>query len=271
MNCQSARELFPALLDARTAATEHLEARAHLAGCPDCQREFAALRQTLSALDAMATPPPSPRLRQNFYAMLEEEKHSAAGVRAAARREHRASVWRWILAPALGAALLVGGFFTGTRFAGQTSAAGEAATKDQIARLQKQVDTMTQLVGYSILQQQQNPTNERLQDVFAAAKSANPSPKVLDDLITALAYDPSANVRLRALEALYTHADIDVVRNGVVAALPREQNPLVQLELIDFVAAAHDRNAASALERMSQTETVDQSVREAARRALAQL
>ena len=40
-----ARERLP-ILDRRTAATDHLEARAHLASCPDCQREFAAFSQT---------------------------------------------------------------------------------------------------------------------------------------------------------------------------------------------------------------------------------
>ncbi len=102
MNCQRARDVFPELLDSRTAATAHLDARAHLASCPDCQREFAALSQTASALDAMPLPAPSPRLRQNFYAMLEEEKHSAASVRVVAAREERArraSLWRWVLSP----------------------------------------------------------------------------------------------------------------------------------------------------------------------------
>src|SRR4051812_21132185 len=113
MNCQRARDVFPELLDSRTAATAHLDARAHLANCPDCQRDFAALTETATALDAMPIAPPSPRLRQNFYAMLEEEKHSAISVRAVAAREHRArraSPWRWILSPLVACALLVLGF-----------------------------------------------------------------------------------------------------------------------------------------------------------------
>ena len=58
---------------------------------------------------------------------------------------------------------------------------------------------------------------------------------------------------------------------GVLASLPREQNPLVQLELIDFVASAQDREARPVLEKISQNEAVDVVVRDAARRALAQL
>ena len=62
-----------------------------------------------------------------------------------------------------------------------------------------------------------------------------------------------------------------MVRAGVLAALPREQNPLVQLEMIDFVAAARDREATPILEKISQNEQVDRTVRDAAQRALAQL
>lgn len=278
MNCSSAREFFPELLDARTAATAQAEARDHLAHCPDCQREFSALSQTLATLDA---PPaaPSAALRRNFYALLEEEKHSAASVRTAADRTagtqtaRRTSTWRWLLAPALAAMALLAGFQLGTRYAPPATAVPppDDATRRELAALRTQVNQMSQLVGYSLLQQQQGPANDRLRDVLLAAHSDAPGARVLDELILALAFDPSANVRLRALEALHAHADNATVRAGIIAALPREQNPLVQLELIDFVATAHDRTAAPALEKISREESSDQSVRAAARRALAQL
>jgi anti-sigma factor RsiW len=274
MNCHSAQEIFPALLDQRTAATDHLDARAHLANCPDCQREFAALSQTLASLDAMPTPTPSPRLRKNFYAMLEEEKHSAASVRAVARREHRTSVFRWILAPAGLCAVLLVGFFAGTRFNGAATPAANpdtVAMRAELRTLRDQVQKNNLLLARSIIDNQQNPTNERLNQVLAAAKSDNPQEKDLADLVDAVAFDPSTNVRLRALEALYQHADREKVRNGVRAALGREQSPLVQLEMIDFVATAHDREATPVLEKMSQNEQLDRAVRDAAARALTQL
>ena len=282
MICQSARDIFPELLDGRTAATAQLEARAHLASCPDCQREFAALTQTATALDAMPLPPPSSRLRKNFYAMLEEEKNSAASVRAVAEREQRArrsSLWRWVLSPLAACALLALGFLLGKRGVPAASLAPAddstkrelVAVREQLAQQREQLNKMTTLVGYSILQQQQNPANERLRDVLLAAKAEKPSEKIIDDLIYALTLDPNANVRLRALEALYQHNERPTVRAGVLAALPREQNPLVQLELIDFVAAAQDRNATPVLEKISADENANAAVRDAAKYALAQL
>jgi hypothetical protein len=275
MNCPTARALLPDLLDARTPAGAHADARAHLASCPECQREFSALSQTLAALDALPTPAPTPRLRTNFYAMLEEEKHSAASVRSPAPPlpgTRRAARFAWLLSPLAACALVALGFLAGARTAPTASPAGEDATARKFAQLEKQLGDMKKLMAISIIQQQQaSPTNERLQEVLVAARTENASEKVLNDLLAALAFDPSANVRLRALEALYPHADHQAVRAGILATLPREQNPLVQLEMIDFVASAHDRAAAPALEKIAQNAAFDRSVRDAARRALAQL
>lgn len=282
MNCQTVRTTLPELLDPRTGTTEHPEVRAHLAGCPDCQREFAALAQTLTALDTLPTQAPSARLRQQFYASLEEEKHSAARVShagARATRERRNPVFRWLLLPLVGAALVALGFVAGTRYAhvvptsaAPVAAVADAAAHQKIAELEKKIDTMGQLVGYSLLQQQQRPTNDRLRRVLTSASSASehPDEKVINELISALALDPNANVRLRAVDALFPHAEHEVVRAGILASLAREQNPLVQVSMIDFLTAARDVEARPALERLSLSESSDRSVRDAARRALAQ-
>jgi hypothetical protein len=287
MTCEKAREIFPELLDPRTPATAQLEARTHLASCPDCQRDFAALTQTATALDAMPTPPPSPRLRRNFYAMLEEEKHSAASVRAVARREHRVSLLRWVLSPLAAAALLALGFVVGQRNA-QRASSQELATsdairtalrsellavRDQVAKQNEQMERMTKavLVSAVLQQQQQSPANSRLSDILAKVKQENVDDKTLEQLVLAVTLDPNANVRLRALDALYAHADRQMVRAGVLTALQREPNPLVQLELIDFIATAQDPNAAPVLEQISADESANANVRDAAKFALAQL
>ena len=278
MNCQSVREILPELLDHRTPATAQLEARTHIASCPECQRELAALTRTASALDALTIPPPSPRLRQSFQVMLEAEKQSAASISPAAIARpptpRRTVRWRWVLSPLAGCALLALSFMAGTRYATPPAAMvtpADPTTAQQLAELQRKVDTMGQLVGYSLLQQQQRPTNDRLRGVLTAAQAERPSDRVLDDLLSAVAFDPSNHVRLRALEALYPHADRDVVRTGILAALPREQDPLVQLELIEFVAGNRDREAAPVLEKILQNESTNRSVRDAAQRALARL
>ncbi|MDB6169525.1 MAG: anti-ECFsigma factor, ChrR [Verrucomicrobia bacterium] len=270
MNCTEAQEKFADLLDGRLPEGGTADVRAHLASCPDCQRQYSSLAQTLAALDALPAAKPGPGLRKNFYAMLEEEKNSAASVAAAAarhRQAHRAVLWRWILAPLGAGALALGGFFAGTRYA--PAPAMDAATKQEIASLRQRVDSVGQLVGMSLLQQRS--TSERLQTVLATVDQKNPDQRMISNLIGALALDPSTNVRLSALDALYPHADQAFVRSGVLATLPREQNPLVQVAMIDFLVAARDREAVPELEKIVRNETIDRVVRDAARRGLAQL
>jgi hypothetical protein len=281
MTCTQVREQLPALLDDRLATAAVRDLRAHLAACPDCERELAALSQTLRALDAMPTPSPTPRLRARVYAAIAAEEHALRSAPAPIAPEPRSArpLWlRWIQ-PLAAAALLALGFILGQR---QTPApvaapalatidAPDAATQRELAELRQKMDSMSQLVGYSILQQQSLSSNERLRGVLTSAAVAQPDDKTINDLIGALALDPSANVRLNALEALYTHADLDVVRAGVLTSLPREQSPLVQISMIDFLAAARDREAAPALRKLSNNHQADLNVRAAAKRALGQL
>ena len=89
--------------------------------------------------------------------------------------------------------------------------------------------------------------------------------------IAAVTTTPSSNVRLSALDALYPHANQPIVRSGVIATLPREQNPLVQVAMIDFLVAARDRAAVPELEKIVRNDTINQVVRDAAKRGLAQL
>src|SRR5690606_18615478 len=119
MTCQRVRELFPDLLDQRVPASTQVEARAHLAACPDCQLDFSSLAQTASALDGLPAPQPSPRLRQNFRGMLEEEKRAVADGREPAAETargvttHRRLPWRRFLSPLARCALLPLAFFAG--------------------------------------------------------------------------------------------------------------------------------------------------------------
>lgn len=273
MNCSQAQAHFDELLDDRLAATDTADVRAHLATCPDCQREYSSLAQTLAALDQLPAAAPEPRLRANFYAMLEEEKNSAASIRAAVtRRRHaaRMSLWRWILSPVAALAIALAGFHFGSRYSTPAAApATDEATQRQLAEMKARIESIDQMVGISLLQQRS--TSERLQTVLATLDQKNPNQKILSNLIGALALDPSVNVRLSALDALYPHANQQLVRSGVLASLPRESNPLVQVAMIDFLVAARDREAAPEFEKLARNDTIDRAVREAAQRGLAQL
>jgi hypothetical protein len=81
MNCNQARELFPALLYDNPADADAVAAREHLAGCPACRQEFAELQHVRQTLDAVAVPAVSVDVSRVFQ-------------RAAALEQRRARRWR---------------------------------------------------------------------------------------------------------------------------------------------------------------------------------
>jgi hypothetical protein len=279
MNCQRVQDSFIDYQDGSLPAGESAQLRAHLANCPTCQREWAALQEMTSKLDALPEAEPSPRLRENFYAMLETHQREADAPSPFALARGRIDRFFAALLPAQPAlqfafalALLIGGLLAGQHYLARPATVAPAvdvAAQQKIAELEAKVNSMGQLVTYSLLQQQS--TSDRLQTVLTSMDVKNPDRKVLTDLVGALAFDPSINVRLSAVEALAQHADDSLVRAGVLSALPRERAPLVQVAMIELLAGARDLSALPAFEKLSRDEATDINVREAARRALAVL
>jgi len=282
MNCQRVQESFLDHQDGTLPADESAALRAHLASCPTCQREWAALQEITRKLDALPVPAPSPRLREQFYAMLDTHERQAthsgnpfAFARSRLDRFFEALLpHRPSLQFAFSLALLAGGILVGARVLAPEPAAVavpvvDPSSKEEIAALHRRMDQMGQLVADSLLVHKS--TNDRLQSVLATMDVANPDRKLLADLVSALAFDPSVNVRLSALEALAPHTKVDVVRAGLLTALPRETAPLVQVGMIELLAAAGEREATPILDKISRDTTANQNVREAARRALAVL
>ncbi len=269
MHCERVQENF---LDWETLPPElAAECRAHLENCPTCQREFAAFRETLRQLDALPSASPSAQLREKFYAMLEAEgaagvNHSAAAFSNSRRIGRTPWYFGWELGAA--AALLLGGIAFGYSLGRNAVSTSPQLldTQRQVAELRAKVETMNQVVSYSLAPRA--PASQRLQQVVA--KAGQDDDAALTQLLSAMAFDSSTNVRLSALESLYARANERVVREGVLAALPRESSPLVQVAMIDFLTSIHEPEAAAVLQDLERTPTTHEAVRAAAQRALAQ-
>lgn len=283
MNCEHIQKSFFDLESGALPENEAQLVRAHLASCPTCQREWADLQDTLLKLDRFPAEEPSPRLRVQFYAMLDTHLRAGRGS-ASPFAPVSGSLDRWFQAIwprrpawqfALGVLFLIGGIMAGVRVASldkpaqAASAAQLEATQKELAELRNRVDSVNQLVTYSLSQQQ--PAQARLQQVAASLRSGNPDERALAQLLSTLAFDPSTNVRLSALEALYAQAEKPGVRQGVLAALPKETSPLVQVAMIDFLASVRESAAVPTFQQIARLPNTDQAVRTAAQRAIAQL
>lgn len=284
MNCARIQESLLEFDSNSLPGAEATTVREHLKACPACQRAWADLQDTLLKLDRLPVESPSPRLRTEFYAMLDREvRGNTATSRPFSGAQSRLDRWLEVIWPrcpvwqfALALLLLAGGVAIGLRVpssnintAQLATAAQLAATQKEMAELRAQMESVNQLVAFSLAQQQ--PAHARLQHVVAGLGADAKNEHALAALLSTLAFDPSTNIRLSALEALYASADQATVRQGVLAALPRETSPLVQVAMIDFLASVRDSEALPAFQRIAALPTADQAVRTAAQRAIALL
>ena len=283
MNCQRVQDNFIDYQDGTLPSDESAALRSHLASCPTCQREWSALQEITRKLDTLpADEAPSPRLREQFYAMLETHQRDADSVNPFVLARNRIDRFFAALLPSTPALQFAGalgvlalGLFAGARYFHATAPIpaaivdNSAKHEKEIADLKAQMKEMGSLVSTSLLLQKS--TSERMQTVLATMDLKSPDRKVLSDLVGALAFDPSVNVRLSAVEALAQHADDRLVRAGLLSALPRESAPLVQVAMIEVLTSVREPEAAAIFDRLSRDESADKDVRESARRALAVL
>lgn len=111
----------------------------------------------------------------------------------------------------------------------------------------------------------------RINAVFAASRMKYKSKGVADALVQTLNNDPNANVRLAALDGLTRYHNEPSVRRKLVASLNNQQDPVVQINLIDLLAGMQEVSALSGLEKMANDENTNTTVRDVAWAGILQL
>lgn len=251
-------------------AAAQKELQAHLETCAACQVEAESLRALWADLNTLPAEQPSAELRPRFYAMLAayqqglQETKPAAGVRDAidgwlARWWPRRPAWQFGFAMAM----LLFGLWLGQR---QINVADDSL---QLAQLRTELQSMRQLVTLSLLQQS-SPT-ERLRGVSYSQLVQEPDQEVQTALLHTLNYDPNVNVRLAALEALYSFGNEAGMRRELVESLRRQTSPLVQIALIDLLVKLREKQSLGVLRQLVQDEELNQDVKQRAEWGIEQL
>ena len=286
--CAELQPWLPELADGRPLPPEAAHLAAHLPACPACQAELAELRQLFRDLDALPAETPPLALRDNFLAMLAEEKAKLAAASPAGLSAQRGgqelvgmgqsaidsgqhlsakpqalSTGNW-LRIAASVALVAIGAVLGLLLRGSQPAAQLAAVEPP-----RQPTLSAQMAA---ARQQPASASQRLQLVSQApalVTEAN-DPAVLT-LIHTLDTDPNPNVRLAACEALVRLRSDPRVGPALVEALPLQTDPNVQITLIEALVTLHEKRAVPELEQLSKQPQVLPAVRQQAESGLGQL
>ncbi len=271
MNCDESRERTVDRWISGLDEAQRMEWSRHLAGCAECREQNASLDEMWNSLGAFPIEELGRAMRSNFLQVLEAYRLGAESAGRPRRSPVTAGVeWLsglWPRQPLMqfavaGLALVLG-------VAAGTLLTASGHDQQRIAQLDSEVHQMRQLVTLSLLQQQS--ASDRLRGVSWSVQVEPADSEVLAALITTLNYDPNVNVRLAAVDALKRFSASQPARRGLREAIARQDSPLVQIALIDWVMEAKDRGSVESLENLNRQQDVNPAVKERIERTLAQL
>jgi hypothetical protein len=267
MKCEEFETKMPDLLTGDLPAGDKAACDAHAAGCAACRTQFQSVGEIWTKLGALPVEKPSPAVRERFYAMLESYQD---GLRAeqpepAPRRTPVFGIGSaWARRPALqlAAALLLVVFGLG---AGYVLSRADGRT----SRLAGEVESMRQTLAASLISRP-SPA-DRIQGVNTSARLRQPDAATLEMLLRTLDTDPSLNVRLAAVDALYLFSSQPGVKEGIVASLAKQTSPTLQVALIDLLVEIREKRAGEALKALVGSASSAPEVRKRAEQGIKEL
>lgn len=265
MSCETMQERITTRLAGELAPAEAAELERHLAECPACSAEAEALAALWQDLGDLPAESPSARSRQRFDGFLAAEiaraggrpvavgdPSGAADSSGAQPAPGRPRTFSWFGLPglALAATLVLGlglGFLLARRDGGD------------VAALRREVGDLHEMVARSLLEQRS--VSERLKGVAYTRDHSREDERLTGVLFSTMLADPNVNVRLAALEALKPLAGRPAERSRLVAAVERQDSPLVQLSLIDLLIESDSAAARRDLAALLDNPNLDPTVR----------
>ena len=86
---------------------------------------------------------------------------------------------------------------------------------------------------------------DRIKGIINAKNEINPNQRILAALNEVLCNDPNVNVRLSAIETLVLFWDIPKAREILIKAIPKQDSPIVQMELADVMISLEAKNSSN--------------------------
>lgn len=218
----------------------------HAATCPDCARLLSRRRHFLDVYDGL----------------VPEVKGTLDTPRPVVPKRRPTALQR--PAPAIAAAmilLLVGGlvgFLQGRHGLALGTLQGVERRLDELE------------VRLAVAQIDRPTAAERLKATTASVAIIDRDPRVVDSLVEALVSDPSPNVRMAAIDALYRAARVAPLQTRLGELLAAQDSSILRIALIELAA---DRKLKGALDdlRREAAESHDPAVRDRAQWAITEL
>lgn len=157
---------------------------------------------------------------------------------------------------AAGMALLVLGFTAGY-FVKDVDV---AATVGDVNTNQMNTHSQVVLAGLN----NQSSASERILAINESLEMQDISQEIAQALIKTMNFDDNINVRLAAIEALARYTNRDDVRTSLIRSLEIQENPIIQIALIDLLVKMDEKKAINEIQRLMIDEKTQDVVKQRA-------
>ncbi|MBN2011466.1 HEAT repeat domain-containing protein [candidate division KSB1 bacterium] len=270
MKCNTIREKFPDYLQQALSSKERTEVETHLSQCSACHAEFDEVKSTWELMGSIPDDEPNPALSERFYTMLDAYKHGMASTRNQNSGLEKITAWLSQIPygkPAFQFGFAVVCIIIGFLFGRQANF--KSASTNDITELRNEVTEMRTLISLSLLDQPSS--SDRLKGISWSQRVTTPNKSLVTALLNTLNTDPSVNVRLEAVDALYIFSSDPDIRQALIKSLSNQSSPLVQISIINALVELHEQKSLDALRRLIHNESINPSVQQKAKWGIDQL
>jgi uncharacterized membrane-anchored protein YhcB (DUF1043 family) len=246
MKCEEVYSKMVDYLDNNLEEGIRQEIEKHLATCENCLDELRDTQKILNLISADKTEKPDDSLRSNFYQMLHTQIRNT-------NEGNASSLWKpstpWYNSIgyriAAGIALLICGTFIGMLL---NSRQNNLTASNELKQLQTEVLDLKKTAMFTLLKEESS--SDRIQAVSYAGNLSTADDNIIEVLVSTLNNDKNVNVRMAAAYALSKFADQRSVCDSLVKSLPHQNDPILQVTLINILAEKKEKSALSPVQEI---------------------
>lgn len=231
----------------------------HNDNCNSCQNEIRDYKLLINKINNEKNISPPARLSLDFAQMIENEKQSKSKRMIVNNKKWwYSSVWLKIAAAII---LFAGGFGVGKITVNNS--------EKQMVEMHQNINEMKQMMLLTMLNKQS--PSERIKAVSLTNEIETPDNDVVNALCNTLLIDQNANVRMATIKALARFHQNEKIRKTLVKALQSEENPMIQIELINLLVTINEHKAVKPMKDIINEKDTEDIVKQIAEEGLSVL
>lgn len=258
MNWNKAEDLLERYYEGRTSAREE-QALWGLLSRPDVPKQLQAEAELLQHLQ-LAGKEESTLSDEALFVRLDEHLQEEQSLKLkqqdkpAGRSVQLPLKVLWQLAAAI--ALLTLGYWAGINRQPEGDKLSQQPVQqtEQLARIRQEVAEMKQMLAG-------NSPSQRIRAVNNAQEIEDVDAELMHALIQTMHFDENVHVRMAAIKALLYFRDQPMVRSAMVHSLRIQQDPNVQLQLIDGLVEMDEKEAVPQMQELLRNKELQEAVR----------